>query len=54
MREWLIFSVLVLALIAGTVAFYVFMREVRGVRSEMREVRRQLEQMNVYIDDIAN
>lgn len=58
MREWLIFLAL-LGLLVGSMTLFALglrdgIREARGAKEEMREIRMQLEQLNRYMEEIAH
>jgi hypothetical protein len=58
MREWLIFLALLGLLLGAMILFALGLRdgirEARGAKEEMHEIRMQLEQLNRYMEEIAH
>ena len=58
MRDWLLFVAL-LGLLLGTMTLFALnlrdgIREARGAKEEMHEIRMQLEALNTYMEKIAH
>lgn len=54
MREWILAAVMFSMLMAAMVAFALGLREARGAKDEMKEIRIQLEILNTYMEKISH